>query len=243
MKRANGNTESTTVCSMLESDQSVKEYEGFRFYSQSKETWKRAFSNFYGAPFLCNNRIYVTVEHFYQSEKFRLLGKESMVDSILRHNDSCLVVEEGKRLPKLKPELEGQRHLIGLEAKKLAIEYNKHIDPVQNDAWNLFGGTAESVMKQALLLKFTSNPELKALLLQTRGHYLSHLSRFRPSLALERSGRSAYKWGEMCTTPETLHTNADWESLEVRRLSDSGKVVVGQNRMGKLLMEIRDGMK
>ncbi len=229
--------------------------------------WKRKFSNFWGSTFALDSVVWVSTEHYYQYAKYYFWGKQIKDFSQARiiYIDNLDKIKRLDVLNKSKIGLSAKILAINFSRENKKLEnWNEF-----NEKWNESNREAELQMNRAITAKFSQNEQLKNLLLRTGQRYLSHYAKFVPVRALT-SAKSAYKWGEMTTSLEALKKNPYWTQMTHRLLggrqsnldsfrisgatltgvvndnggdSDQGKVLVGNNVMGKILMSVRSDMK
>lgn len=104
------------------------------------------FSNFHPAIFRIDERIYKTVEHFYQAERARYLGKDDIADKIMEMEDPAKCKKEGD-----------------------SIEATRD----QEEGWKI---ASTSIMQMGLEAKYRQNDYLRAELMNTRGKALAEMS-------------------------------------------------------------------
>ena len=113
--------------------------------------WRKMLSNFWIAPFQLKGKTYRTVEHYFQSEKLRLVDAE-LADSF--------TVESGTPLG-----MQG----TGLEARQMRKA--RLLTPEQLKVWDQ---KKDYVMEKAWVAKFQQNPALQTMLLATQQAELWH---------------------------------------------------------------------
>lgn len=160
-----------------------------------KEAPYGVFSNYASSPIIIDGISYPTVEHYYQAEKFR--GPEASQRSL---DYATLISKQSTpnkaRIFGLQKTGGGYKWRTDLNAA--IIEYQ---DLTYRSDWEI---VKEEVMHKALLAKFSTNPSLRKILLDTGNAEIR-----------EHTKRDFY-WGD-----------------------GYGK---GQNRLGTLLMELRDSL-
>jgi ribA/ribD-fused uncharacterized protein len=113
--------------------------------------WRKMLSNFWIAPFQINGKTYRTVEHYFQSEKLRLVDTE-LADTF--------TVESGTPLG-----TEG----TGLDARQMRKA--KLLTKEQLEVWD---SIKDNVMERAWRAKFLQNEPLQRVLLATNSAELWH---------------------------------------------------------------------
>jgi hypothetical protein len=119
--------------------------------------WCKVLSNFYSYPIVIKNKTYLSVEHYYQSEKFRRLNPE-YADLFTMEADSPI----------------NKSALIVKRAGSANNDARVPIDPLFYKSDGIQESLSDSSMRIALLSKFTEEGLPRTVLLLTKGAELWH---------------------------------------------------------------------
>lgn len=113
--------------------------------------WRKMLSNFWIAPFQIHEKTYRTVEHYFQSEKLRLVDKE-LADTF--------TVESGT--------------LLGTEGTGLDARQMRKAKLLTAEQLHVWESRKDEVMNRAWRAKFLQNESLQRVLLATNSAELWH---------------------------------------------------------------------
>jgi predicted NAD-dependent protein-ADP-ribosyltransferase YbiA (DUF1768 family) len=173
---------------------------------KGKNNWRKKLSNEWSEPFMLDGHRWLSVEHYYQANKFLKRNPEFYLlftmdankkskyyqeDSILSRisHDVDLAKVAGKKVPK-----------TIIDNKKLSLRPDEvHIDP------EFFNGTNTRVLEEGTMAKFSQHDDLAKILLMTNNAKLVnyvfskpptvsiHLMRVRSKLRTKKGGVNVFE--------------------------------------------------
>jgi len=147
-------------------------------YKKLEETddWRKMFSNFYESPFELDGRKWNSVEHFFHAVKFRDLSNNKKNNNYEFYKTFSI---DSKSPWSISPELSKQAGKAGRISAAGKI-YDKKIEDkkIPKDVKlreDFYEGIDKKAMTIAFFAKFTRNPILQNVLLETHDAELHHL--------------------------------------------------------------------
>lgn len=147
--------------------------EPIRFFDRSSPCFE--FSNYYLCTFILDDKVWYSVESYYQSQKFNTPDTQDYYRLISKADSP----QKAKNMGNLKPNFRGDSWLIcklqpELGRMNVCIMEQRSKVKIRGD-WE---EVKISVMKRGLYAKFTQNPPLKEVLMSTVGREIIENSPF-----------------------------------------------------------------
>jgi predicted NAD-dependent protein-ADP-ribosyltransferase YbiA (DUF1768 family) len=146
-------------------------------YSElEKNDWRKMLSNFYESPFILDDRVWNSVEHFFHAVKFRDLTNNKNNPNYKFYETFSLNSEKPWSKDPALSKMAGKAGRISAGGKI----YDKKIEgeKIPKDVFlrsDFYKGIDKTAMKLGFFAKFTQNKELKKVLLATKDAELYHL--------------------------------------------------------------------
>ena len=170
---------------------------------RGNNNWRRKISNEWNAPFTLDGHRWLSVEHYYQANKFFKKNPEFYLLFTMDANKKSKYYEPSSILSRIAHDVELATYAgrkLGIDGKKVILRPEEVvIDP------DFFNGRHAKVLEDATFAKFTQNDDLATILLLTNNaklinyHHTKepsvsvHLMRVRSKLRTKRGGVNGYE--------------------------------------------------
>jgi len=136
--------------------------------------WRRMLSNFWGASFNLDDRVWASVEHYYQGSKFKKNNLGFYHTFSLTYGTTATDLSTNPLMAKIAGGKSGKYVTKVPNAKSITTELRDSSIKVDED---FFEGRGAKEMEKAMYAKFSQNDTLKKVLLDTKRAKLTHFSR------------------------------------------------------------------